>query len=124
MSAAREIGRVVAERQALEAEQGLIGPPAPEGLPRAAVGRHHHRAAADPGGPAGDRGGAASLTALPRDRAAWGRLSRLITLGRRRAPKGSALIRVGDVLEHGAGMELLLHPPERPRTAGRGRCGG
>ena len=32
-SEAREIGRVVAERQALEAEQGLIGPPVPPGLP-------------------------------------------------------------------------------------------
>ncbi|MDX5350824.1 MAG: error-prone DNA polymerase, partial [Paracoccaceae bacterium] len=35
------------------------------------------------------------VTCLPRDRAAWGRLTRLITLGRRRAPTGQALIRVG-----------------------------
>jgi len=110
-SEAREIGRVVAERQALEAEQGLIGPPAPPGLPPtpsldiATVPRliPAARLVTEEG---------VEITALPRDRAAWGRLTRLITLGRRRAPKGTALIRITDVLEHAAGMELLLHPPE------------
>ncbi|MCB1350247.1 MAG: error-prone DNA polymerase, partial [Maritimibacter sp.] len=110
-SEAREIGRVVAERQALEAEQGLIGPPVPPGLPPtpsldiATVPRliPAARLVTEEG---------VEITALPRDRAAWGRLTRLITLGRRRAPKGTALIRITDVLEHAAGMELLLHPPE------------
>ena len=110
-SEAREIGRVVAERQALEAEQGLIGPPAPPGLPPTpslditTVPRliPAARLVTEEG---------VEITALPRDRAAWGRLTRLITLGRRRAPKGTALIRITDVLEHAAGMELLLHAPE------------
>ena len=112
-TAAREIGRVVAERQALEAEQGLIGPSAPEGLPPSPSADITTVPRLIPAARLVTEEGLV-LTALPRDRAAWGRLTRLITLGRRRAPKGEALIRVGDVLEHGAGMELLLHPPEGP----------
>ncbi|MCB1337676.1 MAG: error-prone DNA polymerase, partial [Maritimibacter sp.] len=118
--AAREIARVVAERRAFEAEQGLIGPPAPEraqssgspeGLPPAPSADIANVPRLIPAARLVTEEGV-ELTALPRDRAAWGRLTRLITLGRRRAPKGRALIRVSDVLEHGAGMELLLHPPE------------
>ena len=52
-----------------------------------------------------------SLLAYPTDRAAYGRLSRLITLGRRRAPKGECEIRFADVLEWGAGMTFLAVPP-------------
>src|SRR3546814_6022308 len=46
----------------------------------------------------------ASLLAFPQDRAAYGRLSRLITLGRRRAPKGECDISRDDVFAHGEGM--------------------
>ncbi|MGB8814113.1 MAG: error-prone DNA polymerase, partial [Paracoccaceae bacterium] len=56
------------------------------------------------------------VTALPRDRAAWGRLCRLITLGRRRAVKGSCDLGVADLLEWGEGLEMLVHPA--PRLAG------
>ncbi|WP_264491881.1 error-prone DNA polymerase [Rhodobacter sp. KR11] len=52
------------------------------------------------------------ITALPRDRAAWGRLCRLLTLGRTRAPKGDCDIGLTDLLAWGEGMTLLLHPPE------------
>ncbi|WP_116131134.1 error-prone DNA polymerase [Tropicimonas sp. IMCC34043] len=52
-----------------------------------------------------------AATALPRDRAAWGRLCRLISDGRLRAGKGSCLLRFQDVLDWGEGMEFLLHPP-------------
>lgn len=38
------------------------------------------------------------------DRAAYGRLCRLITLGRRRAPKGQCLLKLQDLLEHCDGM--------------------
>ncbi|MBM9596193.1 error-prone DNA polymerase [Roseitranquillus sediminis] len=50
------------------------------------------------------------VTALPRDRAAWGRLCRLITIGRRRAEKGACEISTPDLLDWAEGMELLLHP--------------
>ncbi len=53
-----------------------------------------------------------AATMIPRDRAAWGRLCRLLTLGRRRAPKGDCLLRLDDLLDWGAGSLLLLHPPD------------
>ena len=61
-----------------------------------------------------------SLLAYPTDRAAYGRMSRLITLGRRRAPKGECEIHFADVLEWGAGMTFLAVPPSTviPAKAG------
>ncbi len=56
----------------------------------------------------------ASLLAFPQDRAAYGRLARLITLGRRRAPKGECDLTRADVFQHGAGMLFVLLPPEPP----------
>ncbi|MFN0113967.1 MAG: error-prone DNA polymerase [Paracoccaceae bacterium] len=52
-----------------------------------------------------------AVTALPRDRAAWGRLCRLLSLGRLRAPKGECDLGSDDLLAWGEGIELLLHPP-------------
>ena len=52
-----------------------------------------------------------SLLAYPTDRAAYGRLSRLITTGRRRAPKGECEIGRQDVLEWGEGIIFLVVPP-------------
>ncbi len=56
----------------------------------------------------------ASLLAYPRDRAAWGRLCRLITLGRRRAPKGACELYRRDIEAHADGMELIALPPDAP----------
>ncbi len=56
--------------------------------------------------------GGLGVTALPRDRAAWGRLCRLITLGRLRSAKGSCALGLADLLHWGEGMELLLHPDD------------
>ena len=52
-----------------------------------------------------------SLLAYPEDRAAYGRLARLITVGRRRAPKGACELYPADLLDHGAGLVLLPLPP-------------
>ncbi|MEX2202091.1 MAG: PHP domain-containing protein, partial [Dongiaceae bacterium] len=49
----------------------------------------------------------AAAIALPTDRAAYGRLSRLITLGRRRAPKGDCILGFADMLAHGAGQVFV-----------------
>ncbi|WP_101067530.1 error-prone DNA polymerase [Roseovarius salinarum] len=105
----REIVRQVAERQAIEARDGPIGPPDPAWRPDppgwACVPRLIPAARLCPGdGP--------RLTAMPRDRAAWGRLCRLLTLGKRRADKGGCRLTLEDVLDGAGGMELLLHPPE------------
>ncbi len=51
------------------------------------------------------------MTVLPRDRAAWGRLCRLLSKGARRAKKGECLLHAEDLADLGAEMHLLLHPP-------------
>ena len=51
-----------------------------------------------------------SLLAYPEDRAAYGRLSQLITLGRRRAEKGTCHLDQADILGGCAGMRLILLP--------------
>jgi error-prone DNA polymerase len=58
-----------------------------------------------------------TVTALPRDRAGWGNLCRVLTLGRRRAAKGSCRLVAGDLLEWGAGIEFLIHPPKHGAMA-------
>ncbi len=55
---------------------------------------------------------APSLLAYPTDRAAYGRLSRLLTIGRRRAPKGECHLTLDDVMAHGEGQIFIALPPE------------
>src|SRR5207302_2551929 len=59
----------------------------------------------------------ASLLAYPEDRAAYGRLTRLLTLGKRRAPKGECHLDYGDVVAHGEGQVLVVLPSEHGDTA-------
>ena len=107
-AAAREVARLVRERQAFDAAHGLIGPPAPPGTPPpppmtmprllpAARMRFSD-------GP--------DLTLLPENRAGWGRLCRLISRGRLRAEKGRCDLSVADLADIGTeGLQGLLHPP-------------
>jgi len=105
---AREIAREVRERQAIEAADGPIGPPAPghtaapawANVPRLIPAARLCLAEG------------VELTALPRDRAGWGRLCRLLSTGRLRAPKGGCHLAVADLLAGADGIALLLHPPE------------
>src|SRR5688572_30321286 len=46
------------------------------------------------------------------DRAAYGRLCRLLTVGRRRAPKGECHLTLDDFLDHHEGLLAALAPPE------------
>ena len=50
------------------------------------------------------------MTLLPRDRAAWGRLCRLISAGRLKAVKGSCALTFDDLVAWGDGQEMLIHP--------------
>jgi DNA-directed DNA polymerase III PolC len=109
---AREIARQVRERQALEARDGPVGPPAPAPAPPAWANVPRLIPAARLCLAEG-----VVLTALPRDRAGWGRLCRLISTGRLGAEKGACHLTVSDLLEWGQGMALLLHPPEGDRAA-------
>ncbi len=53
-----------------------------------------------------------SLLAYPEDRAAYGRLTTLLTLGKRRAPKGECHLDYADVAAHGEGLVVALLPPD------------
>ena len=65
-----------------------------------------------------------TVTALPQHRAGWGNLCRLLTLGRRRAEKGTCDLGLPDLLEWGAGLAFLLHPlQDRHKSADSGWVG-
>ncbi|WP_233141160.1 error-prone DNA polymerase [Haematobacter missouriensis] len=55
---------------------------------------------------------AVEWVALPTDLAAWSRLTRLLSLGKRRAEKGSCYIGLADLEEWGRGMILIALPPD------------
>src|SRR6478609_5579655 len=47
------------------------------------------------------------ILVYPRNRAGWGRLTRLLTLGNLRAEKGECILRLDDLLSHAFGLELI-----------------
>jgi error-prone DNA polymerase len=55
---------------------------------------------------------APSLLAYPTDRAAYGRLCRLLTLGQRRAEKGKCTLHLDDVAAHADGLIFITLPSE------------
>ena len=57
--------------------------------------------------------GTPDILAYPRDRAAWGRLTRLLSLGKRRAEKGDCILGLPDLLEFIEGLNLIVMPPAR-----------
>ncbi len=59
-----------------------------------------------------DLADAPSLLLYPTGRAAYGRLARLLTLGKRRAPKGECHLTLDDVLDHAEGQVAIALPPE------------
>ena len=52
--------------------------------------------------------GTPDILAYPRDRAGWGRLTRLLTLGNRRAEKGDCVLNLDDLIAHVFGLELVV----------------
>ena len=57
--------------------------------------------------------GTPSVLCYPADRAAWGRLTRLLTVGQRRALKGECHLERSDLFDHGEGQLLIVLPPPR-----------
>ena len=51
-----------------------------------------------------------SLLAYPRDREAYGRLSRMLSLGKMRSPKGECDLRLSEVALHAEGIALIAMP--------------
>ncbi len=68
--------------------------------------------------------GTPDILAYPRDRAAYGRLCRLLTKGNVRAQKGACLLTIDDLLEWQDGLQLIALPattfePEEAKASGR-----
>jgi len=51
------------------------------------------------------------VIAFPAHRRGWGQLTRLLTLGNRRAEKGSCILHLPDLLDHQDGLLLIALPP-------------
>ncbi len=62
--------------------------------------------------------GTPDILGYPRDRAAWGRLTRLLSLGKLRAPKGECILRVADLEDFISGLNLIVMAPPRINAAG------
>ena len=58
-----------------------------------------------------------SVLCYPTDREAWGRLTRLLTVGQRRAKKGECHLTRRDLIDHGEGQLILVVPPKDLTTA-------
>ncbi|MPZ39432.1 MAG: DNA polymerase III subunit alpha [Rhizobiales bacterium] len=57
--------------------------------------------------------GTPDILAYPQDRSAWGRLTRLLTVGKSRGDKAECILYRDDLLEHIEGLNLIVLPPER-----------
>jgi len=60
-----------------------------------------------------DDGTTPDILAYPQDRAAWGRLTRLLSLGKLRAEKGDCLLGLPDLIQFIDGLNLIVMPPAR-----------
>ena len=112
--ALREVARQVKEHAKALAIDGPIGPPTPTNHPSPASAAILNIPRLIPAAKLVLQDGP-TVTVLPRDRAAWGRLCRMLSLGRQRVEKGSCLLHLADLLDWGTGLELLLHPPGQPQ---------
>ncbi len=61
--------------------------------------------------------GTPDVLCYPADRDAWGRLTRLLTIGQRRAAKGECHLQLEDLIGHGEGQLILVVPPARIEEA-------
>jgi len=62
------------------------------------------------------RDGTPDILAYPKHRKAYGRLSRLLSIGKLRAQKGECLLDLSDLLEHRRGLQLIVMPPPEPES--------
>ena len=68
--------------------------------------------------------GAPDALVYPKDRAAYGRLCRILTEGNRRAPKGECWLKLDDLLERSEGLQVVAMPSLSPYGRGVGGEGG
>ncbi|MES2292573.1 MAG: error-prone DNA polymerase [Pseudomonadota bacterium] len=62
------------------------------------------------------RDGTPDILAYPRDRKAYARLCRLISVGKLRAPKGECFLDFADLKDYRRGLLLIVTPPADPQT--------
>jgi len=60
--------------------------------------------------------GTPDILAYPQNRNAWGRLTRLLTVGKSRGDKAECILYFDDLIEHIAGLNLIVMPPARIRA--------
>ncbi len=60
--------------------------------------------------------GTPDILAYPQNRAAWGRLTRLITVGKSRGEKAECILYLDDLMERIAGLNLIVMPPARIKS--------
>ena len=60
--------------------------------------------------------GTPDILAYPQNRKAWGRLTRLLTVGKSRGEKAECILFIDDLLEHIAGLNLIVMPPARLKS--------
>ncbi|MDH5798692.1 MAG: error-prone DNA polymerase, partial [Paracoccaceae bacterium] len=104
----REVARQVRVRR--QADRDPIGPPCPDGVARPASADIYCIPRLIPAARIVLNDGF-TVTALPENRQGWAHLCRLLTHGKIRAEKGDCDLKLGDLLDWGAEMRLLLHPP-------------
>ena len=118
-SRARDIHGQVADRDAAEAVDGPIGPPAPAGLPRPASAPIRNVPRLIPAAQLIFDDGV-QITALAATRQGWATLCRLLTTGRRRAAKGGCDLSQQDLPADLSGLQLILHPAPNAHRGPRG----
>jgi error-prone DNA polymerase len=60
--------------------------------------------------------GTPDILAYPHNRTAWGRLTRLLTVGKSRGEKAECILFFDDLIEHIAGFNLIVMPPDLIKT--------
>jgi error-prone DNA polymerase len=63
--------------------------------------------------------GAPDTLVYPKDRAAYGRLCRILTEGNLRAPKGECWLKLDDLLDRGEGLQVVALPSSSPKGDGK-----
>ncbi len=63
------------------------------------------------------RDGTPDILAYPSDLAAYSRLCQLLSLGKKRAPKGDCYLDLSDLARHAEGVLMIVMPPEHPAAA-------
>ncbi len=116
---AREITRKVHLRRHHDTSVGLIGPPHPEPLSVTGSAPIYATPRLIPAAQL-VFDDAPPVTALPENRQGWAGLCRILSVGRRRAPKGSCLLYFQDLLDHAEGLQLILHSSQHPQQKRRG----